>query len=117
MRWQEFQAHPDGRNCLIDSSRRSFRVLTVKAIRRFTVRTVLPDELGALEELARNLRWFWHLPTRQVFEDISPAMWASTEHDPIALLGEIGPERLRELAADGEFVARANALLDDLHTN
>jgi starch phosphorylase len=87
----------------------------VKAIRRFTVRTVLPDALGALEELATNLRWSWHLPTRELFESVSPGMWESTEHDPIALLGEIEPERLKELALDGDFVARANALRDDLH--
>jgi starch phosphorylase len=42
-------------------------------------------------------------------------MWESSEHDPIALLGEIEPDRLAELAANGEFVARANALRDDLH--
>jgi starch phosphorylase len=87
----------------------------VKAIRRFTVRTVLPDSLGALEELATNLRWSWHLPTRELFEFISPDLWESSEHDPIALLGEIEPDRLAELAANGEFVARANALRDDLH--
>ncbi|WP_394771234.1 alpha-glucan family phosphorylase [Lacisediminihabitans sp.] len=87
----------------------------MKAIRRFTVRTVLPDSLGALEELATNLRWSWHLPTRELFEFISPEMWESSEHDPIALLGEIEPDRLAELAGNGEFVARANALRDDLH--
>ncbi|HEY8914041.1 alpha-glucan family phosphorylase [Lacisediminihabitans sp.] len=87
----------------------------MKAIRRFTVRTVLPDSLCALEELATNLRWSWHLPTRELFEFISPGMWESSEHDPIALLGEIEPDRLAELAANGEFVARANALRDDLH--
>ncbi|TXN29743.1 alpha-glucan family phosphorylase [Lacisediminihabitans profunda] len=87
----------------------------MKAIRRFTVRTVLPDSLGALEELATNLRWSWHLPTRELFEFISPETWESSGHDPIALLGEIEPDRLAELAVNGEFVARANALRDDLH--
>ena len=31
----------------------------VRAIRRFTVRTVLPENLAPLEELAINLRWSW----------------------------------------------------------
>ncbi|HEY0258277.1 MAG TPA: alpha-glucan family phosphorylase [Lacisediminihabitans sp.] len=88
----------------------------MKAIRRFTVRTVLPEALSPLEELASNLRWSWHLPTRRLFEDISPQLWEASGHDPIGLLGEIEPSRLQELTADREFVARAQALLDDLHT-
>jgi starch phosphorylase len=88
----------------------------VKAIRRFTVRTVLPESLGPLEELATNLRWSWHLPTRRLFEDISPERWEESGHDPIGLLGEIEPHRLQELASDTVFVARARALVDDLHT-
>ena len=32
----------------------------VRAIRRFTVRPVLPEPLAALGELAGNLRWSWH---------------------------------------------------------
>ena len=88
----------------------------MKAIRRFTVRTVLPEVLAPLEELATNLRWSWHLPTRRLFEDMSPQLWESSAHDPIGLLGEIEPARLQELAADGEFVARAANLSEDLHT-
>ncbi len=88
----------------------------MKAIRRFTVRTVLPEVLAPLEELATNLRWSWHLPTRRLFEDISPQLWESSAHDPIGLLGEIEPARLQELAADAEFVARAANLSQDLHT-
>ncbi|CAN5274853.1 glycosyltransferase family 1 protein [soil metagenome] len=88
----------------------------MKAIRRFTVRAVLPEALSALEELATNLRWSWHLPTRALFDFVSPETWESTGHDPIRLLGEIDPARLSALAADGDFVARANALRDDLHT-
>ncbi|MET4782603.1 alpha-glucan family phosphorylase [Glaciihabitans sp. UYNi722] len=87
----------------------------MKAIRRFTVRTVLPEALSPLEELATNLRWSWHLPTRRLFEDISPELWEASGHDPIGLLGEIEPPRLGELASDTDFVARARALVDDLH--
>jgi starch phosphorylase len=85
----------------------------VKAIRRFTVRPVLPAELGALDELAANLRWSWHQPTIDLFRDVDPVLWAA-DADPVGLLGDISPERLAELAGDGAFVARANALRDDL---
>jgi glycogen phosphorylase len=88
----------------------------VKAIRRFTVRTVLPQSLSALDELAANLRWSWHEPTRRLFEEIDPEIWRSVASDPVALLGAVSPARIGALAADPEFVGRANALRDGLAT-
>jgi len=85
----------------------------VKAIRRFTVRPVLPPELGALDELAANLRWSWHQPTIDLFREVDPTLWES-DADPVGLLGEVSPERLAALAAEPEFVGRADALRDDL---
>ena len=88
----------------------------MKAIRRFTVRTVLPEALGGLEELATNLRWSWHEPTMQLFASISPSEWDASGRDPIGLLGAVELSRLDELAADDDFVARTNGLLAELHT-
>jgi starch phosphorylase len=85
----------------------------VKAIRRFTVRPVLPPELGALDELAANLRWSWHQPTIDLFRDVDAGLWEA-DADPVGLLGEVSPGRLAELAADSAFVGRADALRDDL---
>jgi starch phosphorylase len=85
----------------------------VKAIRRFTVRPVLPPELGALDDLAANLRWSWHQPTIDLFRDVDPQLWEQ-DADPVGLLGDVTPARLAELAADSGFVQRANALRDDL---
>jgi starch phosphorylase len=76
---------------------------------------VLPEALVALDELSTNLRWSWHEPTRQLFSAIDPARWDETGHDPITMLGAVEPSRLDELAADPGFVARANALLAELH--
>ncbi|HTL42180.1 MAG TPA: alpha-glucan family phosphorylase [Pseudolysinimonas sp.] len=87
----------------------------MKAIRRFTVRIVLPERLNALEELAANLRWSWHQPTLELFRDVAPELWDEQGKDPIGLLGAVPPSRLEELAHDAAFVARANALRDDLH--
>lgn len=86
----------------------------MKAVRRFTVRAVLPDALTAVGALAANLRWSWHKPTRDLFRDIDPETWRALGHDPIGLLGEVTTERLDELGNDKEFVARANALKADL---
>lgn len=86
----------------------------VKAIRRFTVRAVLPESLSALEEVAGNLRWSWHEPTKELFARISPELWQAVEHDPIALLGSVDPARLVELSTDGGYVDWANHVRDEL---
>lgn len=88
----------------------------MKAIRRFTVRAVLPEPLAGLEELAGNLRWSWHPPALELFRDIAPELWAEQGKDPIGLLGEVPPARLAELAAEGEFVARVDALREELRS-
>ncbi len=85
------------------------RVTGMKAIRRFTVRTVVPEAIGALPRLATNLRWSWHLPTRRLFESLDPALWDESRHDPLAMLAAIPRERLAELAADPDVVARVAA--------
>ncbi|MET9972924.1 DUF3417 domain-containing protein, partial [Streptomyces sp. NPDC006356] len=86
----------------------------MKAIRRFTVRPVLPAPLGPLSDLARNLRWSWHTETRDLFHSVDPEGWAASGNDPVRLLGSVSPERLAELAEDGRFLSRLTALAGDL---
>ncbi|RYV49733.1 alpha-glucan family phosphorylase [Pengzhenrongella frigida] len=87
----------------------------MRAIRRFTVRTLLPVALEDLDELAHNLRWSWHAPTRDLFATIDPTLWQTVQGDPAALLGALRPERLAALAADVDFVSLVRAASDDLH--
>src|SRR4029079_2952294 len=75
-------------------------LLRMRAIRRFTVRTTLPEPLAPLGELVTNLRWSWHPETRDLFAAVDPEVWAAGGHDPLRLLGAVSPERLAELAAD-----------------
>ncbi|WP_330459895.1 glycosyltransferase family 1 protein [Streptomyces sp. NBC_00820] len=87
----------------------------MKAIRRFTVRPVLPEPLRPLSDLARNLRWSWHAETRDLFQSVDPEHWAAAEGDPVRLLGRVGPARLAELAEDRRFLRRLAAVADDLN--
>jgi glycogen phosphorylase len=86
----------------------------VRAIRRFTVRPVLPAPLTALGELAGNLRWSWHPETQDVFAEVDPDVWEATGHDPVKLLGAVGRARLDELATDAGFLERVGAAHADL---
>ncbi|WP_036331254.1 alpha-glucan family phosphorylase [Microbispora sp. ATCC PTA-5024] len=86
----------------------------MRAIRRFTVRTVLPPQLAPLGELVQNLRWSWHPETMDLFAEVDPEVWERVEHDPVALLGAVEADRLRELAQDRRFLRRLADAADDL---
>jgi len=86
----------------------------VRAIRRFTVRPVLPPALSALADLVTNLRWSWHPPTQDVFAAADPAVWEASGHDPVRLLGGLSRERLQQLTHDQDFLARLGAAHADL---
>jgi glycogen phosphorylase len=78
----------------------------VRAIRRFTVRPVLPEQLKPLGELAGNLRSSWHPETQDLFAAIDRDLWESTGHDPVRLIGSVRPKRFQELSGDETFLAR-----------
>ncbi|MET9421484.1 MULTISPECIES: alpha-glucan family phosphorylase [unclassified Streptomyces] len=86
----------------------------MKAIRRFTVRPVLPEPLGPLSDLARNLRWSWHTETRELFRTVDPEGWRAVGGDPVRLLGNVSATRMAELAKDRRFLRRLAAAADDL---
>ena len=88
----------------------------MRAVRTFTVRTPLPPGLEPLRDLALNLRWSWDERTQALFASIDPRRWPRNPagHDPIALLADVGAERLRALAADEAFVAEVQRAAADL---
>ncbi|TDO46585.1 starch phosphorylase [Kribbella sp. VKM Ac-2571] len=86
----------------------------VRAIRRFSVRPVLPEPLTGLGTLVNNLRWAWHPETQDVFEAVDPQLWRSTGGDPVKLLGEVPAARLDELANDHAFLRRLELAVADL---
>ncbi|RKQ33615.1 alpha-glucan family phosphorylase [Kocuria tytonis] len=86
----------------------------MKAIRRFTVRTVLPETIAPLRGLARNLRWSWHEPTENLFAELDPRAWEAVHGDPVKLLGSLTREEIQQIAQDPELVARVRELDADL---
>ncbi len=86
----------------------------MRAIRRFTVRPVLPEPLAPLGDLSTNLRWSWHPETQDVFAALDPELWRSSGNDPVKTLGAVPATRLRELAGDKKFVRRLDLAHADL---
>ncbi len=92
------------------------KVSDVRALRRFTVRVALPEPLQPLSTLVMNLRWSWHVASRDLFESIDPKVWAAVNGDPVQLLGAVSPARFAELAADEGFLARLAEAHADLES-
>ncbi|SFF55043.1 starch phosphorylase [Actinacidiphila alni] len=78
------------------------------------MRTVLPEPLRPLGELAQNLRWSWHPETRELFQSVDPAGWRAAQGDPVRLLGAVSKERLAALAEDRRFLRRLTAAAEEL---
>jgi starch phosphorylase len=78
----------------------------VRAIRRFTIRPLLPEPLVPLRALMLNLRWSWHAETLDLFATIDPGGWERVGQEPVPLLAEVPPERLASLAGDRQFLDR-----------
>ena len=66
----------------------------MKAIRRFNVRTVLPEPIAALGDLALNLHWSWHPSTRDLFKSIDPVRWDECHQDPTKMQYDLKKEYL-----------------------
>ncbi|MDP9383369.1 MAG: alpha-glucan family phosphorylase [Chloroflexota bacterium] len=74
----------------------------------------LPSELTRLRELAYNLRWSWNRPAADLFERIDPALWESTNHNPVLLLSTVDPGRLEAVAQDQTYLADLERASQDL---
>ncbi|WP_186304540.1 alpha-glucan family phosphorylase [Kocuria palustris] len=86
----------------------------MKAITTFTVRTSLPESIGALSRLSANLRWSWHRPTEALFRDLAPGAWDASGGDPVRVLDSLTREEIQRIAQDDELVERIQALEHDL---
>ncbi|TWU02823.1 alpha-glucan family phosphorylase [Stieleria varia] len=66
------------------------------------------DLYGKLCAVANNLWWSWHPECDQLFRDIDPIRWRQLDHNPVALLREMSPERLADRASELVLHSRIN---------
>ena len=67
---------------------------------------VIPAALSRLPELAGNLSYSWHRPTRALFEDLDQALWRQTQANPRLLLRTVSQATLDAAATNPEFLRR-----------
>src|SRR5260370_33852375 len=78
------------------------------------VTPVIPGSLARLPELAGNLFFGWHRPTRALFEDLDPELWKQTGGNPRLTLRCVAQDTLDSLAKDRVYLARYRLALDTL---
>lgn len=75
----------------------------------FTPVTSFAETLAArLNDLASNLWWAWQPEVIAIFRDLDPALWRDTNHNPVAFLSELPPERLARRADETALESRIN---------
>jgi glycogen phosphorylase len=67
-----------------------------------------------LDRLARNLRWFWHEPAREVLAELAEPSWDAAGRNPVAIVAGLSDARLAELAGDPQRAGRIDAAVRDL---
>jgi starch phosphorylase len=78
------------------------------------VTPVIPGNLAGLTELAGNLFFSWHRPTRALFEDLDPELWKQTNGNPRLMLRCVSQGILERCAADETYLARYRQALETL---
>jgi starch phosphorylase len=58
--------------------------------------------------LASNLWWSWNEEVGNLFRDLDPVRWRQLDHNPVALLHELTPERLEQRVAELVLYTRIN---------
>jgi starch phosphorylase len=73
---------------------------------KLEISPTVPPTLARLPELANNLFFSWHRPTRALFEELDPTLWAQARGNPRLLLRCVDQAVLDAAAADPGYCAR-----------
>ncbi|MBQ9537557.1 MAG: alpha-glucan family phosphorylase [Desulfovibrionaceae bacterium] len=91
------------------------RVLTASSSATPFLRSILavaeiPKALSRLRDLSRNLWWCWNNKAKTLFSDLNPQTWELT-HNPIEVLEETDPKRLKYLSQNKEYMQMYNEVI------
>ena len=75
------------------------------------VNPALPAPLTRLAELASNLRFSWHRPTRRLFSTLDPGLWRDVGGNPRVFLRCVDQSLLEQAAADPAYLENYRKVL------
>jgi glycogen phosphorylase/synthase len=74
--------------------------------KKILIRSAVPENLEALDALARNLWWTWNNDAIDLFRGIDSEKWYQLHQNPLALFESLTYQRMQELASDEDFLQR-----------
>ncbi len=74
--------------------------------RKVLIQQRIPENLTAIERLAKNLWWSWNYEGSELFELINKERWNEVKYNPIALIESLSYNELQDLSANEKFVAK-----------
>ncbi len=77
----------------------------MKHIQTYQVFPKLPEALGFLGVLSRNLWWAWTSDAIELFRRIDPRLWEASGCNPIVFATRVPQERLKKIARDDGYLA------------
>lgn len=84
----------------------------MRILGNLTVLPKLPQAIHGLDDLARNLYWSWQSEARRLFRRLDRELWERCQHNPVAVLRDITQERLDAAAADPDFLAEYEQVME-----
>ncbi|MFQ5890619.1 MAG: alpha-glucan family phosphorylase [Gemmatimonadota bacterium] len=76
--------------------------------------TAIPERIGGLLDLAMNLWWTWQPAARALFRRLDYPLWRMTNHNAVAMLRRVEPEKLQAAARDPLFLREYDAIMAEL---
>ena len=73
-----------------------------------TVKSRIPESLGMLQEMARNIWWSWNYEATDMFKSLDSDLWSVVGQNPVALLERLSYEKLEALSNDKAVLDRIN---------
>ena len=74
--------------------------------KKLIIESDLPESLGLLRDLSKNLWWVWNNEACELFQYIDEEIWEECAHNPIVLLDEVSFSRYKELEKDETFILK-----------
>ena len=75
-------------------------------LKRIFIQNQLPEPLSGLGRMSRNILWSWIPEVTGLFRSLDPERFVELNYNPVALLDDLPPARLQELAGDQDFLKR-----------
>ncbi len=71
-----------------------------------SVKSRIPEALKKLSELSLNMWACWNYESRELFNDLNPALWKEVGENPVLLLERLSYEELEKLASNRVILKR-----------